>query len=208
MKLFVFICEQTHDDDFMITRTYFSRYAAAVVFWACFISLLTLHSAQADTSLGHYDPTANTANTLVSGIMSYVYWDKTVQSISFCSVDGPAQAIDGFLFQPPSALLKPYTVKTQTYTSQQLLKNPQLLKNCRVLYFAKTKDTIQQQIINQTSQVLSISENNPNCTIGSAFCIYTDKNHYRFKVNLSALYRSKIQVNSKVLSLAQLQDKE
>ena len=189
----------------MKKRSFLSRCDTVSLFWACYISMIAISSAQAAPTSGTHD---HTANALVSGIISYVYWDKTVDLIPFCSVDGPAEATDTTLFQPPSPLLKPYTIKTQTYTSQQLLKNPLLLKNCRVLYFAKTADDVQQQIINQTSQVLSISENNPNCTIGSSFCIYKDKNHYHFKVNLSALHRSKIQVNSKVLSLAQLQDKE
>lgn len=54
----------------------------------------------------------------------------------------------------------------------------------------------------QGRALLLISEQNPECAIGSAFCLITEQNQVRFSVNLDALTRSGVRVNPDVLMLA------
>ncbi|HII3200232.1 TPA: YfiR family protein, partial [Enterobacter kobei] len=49
---------------------------------------------------------------------------------------------------------------------------------------------------------LLISEQNPECVIGSAFCLIIERGQVRFSVNLDALSRSGVRVNPDVLMLA------
>ncbi|RVR11094.1 YfiR family protein, partial [Enterobacter hormaechei] len=58
------------------------------------------------------------------------------------------------------------------------------------------------QGILQGQALLLMSEQNPECVIGSAFCLIIEHNQVRFSVNLDALARSGVRVNPDVLMLA------
>lgn len=146
------------------------------------------------------------ANALVSGILSYTSWDSPLEQINFCIADGPAQFITPKIFTPPSPLIRPNNVKIFDIKMSEVLQNPLSLHNypCHVLYFVNTPDDLQQQFIQANlGRILTISENNTECIIGSAFCLYRgDNDRFNFKVNLTSLKKSNIRVNSKVLMLA------
>lgn len=149
----------------------------------------------------------NNADHLVSGIMSYTTWEYDLNKINVCIIDGPANFISSHIFNPPSPLIQPNTIKLFKLNADEILEKPFSLQetNCQVLYFVKTSDVVQQKIINRSlSSVLTISENNPECTIGSAFCLHRTNQHFKFQVNLHSLRQSKVKVNSKVLMLSQL----
>ncbi|MCH4246467.1 MAG: YfiR family protein [Acinetobacter populi] len=178
-------------------KSYFSK--AALLFS---LGLMPLHHAQA---------LPVNANHLVSGILSYVSWGTHLNQINFCVIDGPANFISSNIFSPTPQIIQPPNVKFFNYTTEQLLKpiasNPATY--CQVFYFVQTSDTVQQQIINHNPiKILTISENNPECSVGSSFCIYMAKNQYKFKVNLDSLKASQVRVNSKVLLLSQQQEEQ
>ncbi|MFX7253454.1 YfiR family protein, partial [Acinetobacter baumannii] len=50
--------------------------------------------------------------------------------------------------------------------------------------------------------LLSLSINNPECEVGSIFCLYNQNNYTTFKVNLDALSHSKVHIDPRVLLLA------
>ena len=54
------------------------------------------------------------------------------------------------------------------------------------------------------NSILSISENDSECSAGSAFCLQIDGDQASFKVNLDALARS-VRVHPNVLQLARKQ---
>lgn len=146
------------------------------------------------------------ANHLISGIMSYTTWESSQDQINFCKIDGSPKFISANIFNPTSPLIQPSNVKILNLESNELTSDPPSINNyhCDVLYFVNTDDHLQQKIISQTtSRHLSISENNPECTIGSSFCLYYRNQRFSFQVNLNSLKRSKIRVNSKVLMLSQ-----
>ena len=55
------------------------------------------------------------------------------------------------------------------------------------------------------NSILSISENDSECSAGSAFCLLIDGDQASFKVNLDALARSGVRVHPNVLQLARKQ---
>lgn len=168
---------------------------------SCLISMVVCASANAVV------PSYN-ANATTLGILSYVYWPAQLKQINFCVVDGVPQALERQSFVVPSPLLHPRQLYWNPVTSSQLLKNTNQLRACHVLYFVHSPDTVQQRLIsNATLGTLSLSENNKDCSIGSAFCVYQQSTRYMFKVNLSALSRSKVQINSKVMQLLQTQER-
>ena len=155
----------------------------------------------------HATPQQN-ANSLVSGILSYSNWNTQIEHLNFCIVDGPAKLITAQFFSVPSPLILPNHIKPIELKSSDIIQNPLTLHHtsCNILYFVNSNDKIQQQIINHTNYpALSISEQNSDCAIGSAFCLYRTASRYNFKVNLTSLKKSNVRVNSKVLMLADLE---
>ena len=149
------------------------------------------------------------ANALVSGILSYTTWNPNIAQLNFCIIDGPAKFISSHIFNPPSPLIKPNDIKIEMLSSPEILTTPEIVyrNECNVLYFVDTVDQIQQRILNyKYDGILTISEQNPECAIGSTFCLYRHADKYSFKVNLVSLKKSNIRVNSKVLMLANAEE--
>ncbi len=161
----------------------------------CCLSFMFLQNTHASSN----------ANQMISGILSYITWDSHLNQINFCVVDGTPKFISKNIFSPPSPLIQPTNIKVFSYTFEQLIQTPST--SCNVFYFVQTSDNQQQQIINSyPTKIVTISENNQDCSVGSSFCIYQSKNQYKFKVNLDALKKSQIRINSKVLLLSQQQE--
>lgn len=157
----------------------------------------------------HATTPPSNADRLVSGIMSYTSWDDEPEQINFCIVDGPAKFISTNIFNPPSLLLKPNKVQILHLKTHDIIDRSDSLyeQACNVLYFASTSDELQHKLLNNNhAKVLSISENNSECSIGSSFCLFKQNSKYHFKVNLNNLRSSRVRVNSKVLKLSQLGD--
>ena len=78
-------------------------------------------------------------------------------------------------------------------------------KSCDIVFFADQTPQQQQQLINtrRKPQLLSFSQHNLECEVGSSFCLYTKKDQSSaFKVNLDSLTHSKVRVDPRVLLLA------
>lgn len=87
-----------------------------------------------------------------------------------------------------------------------IVRNDQeaLAATCDAIYFGSESPAKQLELISQYQgrALLLISEQNPECVIGSAFCLIIDRGQVRFAVNLDALTRSGVRVNPDVLMLA------
>lgn len=91
------------------------------------------------------------------------------------------------------------------YSVKTLNDNHFVSTQCEAVFFSTTPPLQQQQLLNSTEGqgILSFSTNNPECEIGSTFCLYTTtRGSTSFKVNLDNLSRSKIRVDPRVLLLA------
>lgn len=161
------------------------------------INIISIETAYADSR-------AENANHLISGILSYTTWDNNLEQINFCVIDGVPNFMSKTIFSPPSPYIKPANIKLIYRTSEELLKTTSPQSTCHVYYFVSTADQIQQQLINvSVSKILTLSENNKDCAIGSAFCIFKAGHQYKFKVNLDSIKRSHIRINPKVLLLVE-----
>ncbi len=127
-------------------------------------------------------------------ILSYAKWNTATPSL--CVVDSSNSSVQF------ASLIKQSNYSFQVDSiSQDDLKR----KRCDAVFFSTTTPSIEQQLLNSSlnKTILSFSTNNPECEIGSTFCLHTSKSgNTLFKVNLDSLARSKVHVDPRVLLLA------
>ncbi|MBU4680411.1 YfiR family protein [Cedecea davisae] len=132
--------------------------------------------------------------TIVAGIVSYTRWPQLQGLPKLCIFSTAAYAAalgdknSDISFQP------------QIVKSADEALNAQ----CDGLYFGNESPQQQLQLIEryQTHPLLLIAEQNPQCIIGSAFCLNIHNDAVSFSVNLDALARSGVRVSPDVLLLA------
>lgn len=148
------------------------------------------------TVAGTQAETDKSVRSIVSGIVSYTRWPALSGQPKLCiyATSRYAQALsreDGH-----SEL--PYT--------PAIVHNDQeaLAAMCDAIYFGTESPAQQLDLISQYQgrALLLISEQNPECVIGSAFCLIIEDDRVRFSVNLDALSRSGVRVSPDVLMLA------
>ena len=140
--------------------------------------------------------TDKSVRSIVSGIVSYTRWPSLSGSPKLC------------IFASARYLQALSTVDGQSSLPYipVLVRTPQdaLTARCDGIYFGTESPERQVELISQYHRqpLLLISEHNPECIIGSAFCLITDEPRIRFSVNLDALSHSGVRVNPDVLMLA------
>lgn len=133
----------------------------------------------------------------VSGIISYTHWPITPTILRLCLV-------------PPSNYISALTHidivsdHTQLHVETLNFNVEQLIERCDVIYYGQVDPQLQHQVINLKNDkpLLTIAENNPNCEIGSAFCLNINSTPATFSLNLDILTRSGVRVQPNVLQLA------
>jgi len=139
----------------------------------------------------------HTVTTVVVGIISYARWPATPDPIRLCVI-APVQYAEG-LFDP-ILLTAARPIRTQRIE----LGNPQLATSCDVVYLGDVNVAQKQDFFHRISghSILSISEKDMECAVGSAFCLQISNDQAGFKVNLDSLARSGVRVHPNVLQLA------
>jgi len=137
----------------------------------------------------------NAVHDIVSGIVSYTRWPAPHDKPTLCIFSSSAYVSALSHGTPDAHPYLPVTVQNE----QQALA-----AKCDALYFGSETPEQQQQIINvfQSRPLLTMSEHNAECIIGSAFCLQMNSQKVTFSVNLDALSRSGVRVNPDVLMLA------
>ncbi len=138
---------------------------------------------------------------IVSGIVSYTRWPALNDKPTLCIFSSSAYVS---ALQKGDAETRPYNPVT--------VQNEQeaLASRCDALYFGLESPESQQAIVRQFAShpLLTLSEQNPDCAIGSAFCLQIRPQRVTFSVNLDALSRSGVRVNPDVLMLARNKEHE
>lgn len=139
----------------------------------------------------------HTVTTMVVGIISYARWPATPDPIRLC-VTAPVQYAEG-LFDP-ILLMAARPIKTLRIE----IDDPQLATSCDVVYLGEVNADQKQNFFHRISghSILSISEKDMECAVGSAFCLQISNDQAGFKVNLDSLARSGVRVHPNVLQLA------
>lgn len=136
-------------------------------------------------------PIASLYSTTFS-ILSYAKWNTPAPAI--CVVNNPPLAQQLQNSEPEHANYKISSIQT---------RDIQLLE-CQVFIFSTLSPKEEQHLLNTAVDfpALSISTNNIECEIGSAFCLYNRNQKIAFKINLASLTQSKVHIDPRVLLLA------
>ena len=131
---------------------------------------------------------------LTLSILSYSKWEN-VNTPTLCVIDNPSITTT---FQAYIQQLS-YNYRVQTVNIKDFSRS-----HCQAVYFSTTPPQQQQSLIQNYPyhSLLSLSINNPECEVGSIFCLYNQSNHTTFNVNLDALSHSKVHIDPRVLLLA------
>ena len=154
------------------------------------ISLCISHLAFSMT--GDEDVQVST-NKIVEGILSFSHWPRVEGQPLLCV----SKQVNYFNVQE--------SVGNPVYKVVTISNPTQFLSaGCDAIYFGRESVKEQNNIINSLTDrnVLTISENNPNCVAGAAFCLKRRQQIFKFLVNLDSLSRSGVRVNSDVLLLS------
>ena len=132
----------------------------------------------------------------VSGIVSYTRWPTTETVPTLCVFSSAHFA----------------TVLTDTRNEQDIPTFNAILiddvddfssSHCDAVYFGR--ESIQEQVgissLDPAHPLLTISEQNPECVDGSAFCLIFADKKVSFSVNLDSLFRTGVKVSPEVLML-------
>ncbi|MEL7696307.1 MULTISPECIES: YfiR family protein [Pantoea] len=166
----------------------FLRHICKIVFTVLILLLLIPHLAYAEIKDGK-------ANRIVSGIISFTQWR---------GLTGPPQLC---VFSSARHLSLPEKKPSPaaTFTVVYLTEASDLpTHRCDAVYFGDQTSQQQVALIQQFSgrAVLTLAENNADCTIGAAFCMIFQPDRTLFSVNLDSLARSGVRVSPDVLLLS------
>ena len=153
--------------------------------------------AQAQTPGSMADQRAKSVTQVVLGILSYARWPVEPAQLRLCVV-GPTEYTDDLVKGTTQATGRPVTVR------RLLADNPSIVDECDAVYIGKlTSDERSRLFASLTGRpVLSISESDDQCTVGSLFCLRVGDDQVSFEVNLDSVARSGVRIHPSVLQLS------
>ncbi|WP_246179523.1 YfiR family protein [Pandoraea aquatica] len=134
---------------------------------------------------------------VVLGIISFTRWPTTPAKVRLC-VAGTTDYARDLLTVQPTGSAPP--VEAQRISPLE----PAIGSLCDVLYVGAMSDIERRQVLANLAghPVLTISERNDSCTIGTMFCLNVDADRVTFDINLDTVARSGVRVHPNVLKLA------
>ncbi|WP_201194437.1 YfiR family protein [Pseudomonas fluorescens] len=153
--------------------------------------------AQAQTPPGMADQRAHSVTQVVLGILSYARWPVEPTQLRLCIV-GPTEYTDDLVKGTTQATGRPVTVR------RLLADNPSIVSECDALYIGKLTGEERSRLFASVTgrPVLSISESDDPCTVGSLFCLRVGDEQVSFEVNLDSVARSGVRIHPSVLQLS------
>ena len=153
--------------------------------------------AQSQAPAGMADQRAKSVTQVVLGILSYARWPIEPAQLRLCIV-GPTEYTDDLVKGTTLATGRPVTVQ------RLLADNPSIAGDCDAVYIGKlTQEERGRLFASLTGRpVLSISESDDQCTVGSLFCLRVSDDQVSFEVNLDSVARSGVRIHPSVLQLS------
>jgi hypothetical protein len=133
---------------------------------------------------------------VVVGILSYSRWPKPPNPVRLCVLGKPDYA--GTLIERTPALPgKPLAVHTLP------IDDAAVTTLCDAVYIGASSPGQLQSLYARIvgHPIVSIIEDDPECAVGSMFCLNVDQDQVAFKVNLDSVARSGVRVHPSVLQL-------
>lgn len=153
--------------------------------------------AQPETPISLADQRAKAVTQVVLGILSYARWPVEPAELRLCVV-GPTEYTDDLLKGATQSTGRPVQVQ------RLLASNPAIVSDCNALYLGKLTDEERSNLFQRLNgqPVLSISERDDRCTVGTLFCLRVGDEQVAFEVNLDSVARSGVRIHPSVLQLS------
>ncbi|MNN32349.1 hypothetical protein D3C81_1460700 [compost metagenome] len=154
-------------------------------------------SAQSQTPVSMADQRAKAVTQVVLGILSYARWPVEPVLLRLCLV-GPTEYTDDLVKGTTQATGRPVSVQ------RLLADNPSIASGCDAVYIGKLTGEERTRLFAALigHSVLSISESDDPCTVGSLFCLRVSDEQVSFEVNLDSVARSGVRIHPSVLQLS------
>ncbi|WP_339496205.1 YfiR family protein [Pseudomonas sp. RA_105y_Pfl2_P56] len=153
--------------------------------------------AQPQTPTGMAEQRARSVTKVVLGILSYARWPVEPAQLHLCIV-GPTEYTDDLVKGTTQATGRPVIVR------RLLADNPAIVSECDAVYIGKLTADERSRLFTSLigHPVLSISEGDDQCTVGSLFCLRVGDDQVAFEVNLDSVARSGVRIHPSVLQLS------
>ncbi len=170
------------------------KLVAAWLIWSCMTTAAAEHFVSDDL---HENMQAVT--NAVTGILGYARWPDPPEHLRLC-VTGPTEYADALL---QSGTLAPLW---ETTVPRVQSRDALLTSDCQALYIGVLSEQEKQQLFAriQDLAILTISEQDQTCAIGSMFCLNIGDGTTTFQINLDSVARSGIRIHPNVLRLGKL----
>jgi len=158
--------------------------------------LLSAHTyAENITPALEQEPDTVAVTRTVAGILRYARWPNSPASFNLCIT---GQARYASLLLQESQLAPDWSSSVMAASNTQ-----QLISTCQALYLGELDSATESRLFAQIQDqpILTISEDNPSCTLGSMFCLQTDNGSTSFQINLDSVARSGVRIHPQVLLL-------
>jgi hypothetical protein len=132
---------------------------------------------------------------VVMGIISYTRWPVEPPQLRLCVI-GPTDYADDLVANAAQPTGRPVR-------GIRLGPGESPGASCDIAYLGRLDEAERRQILGQLAghPVLSISERDESCTVGSMFCLQVRGAQVSFQINLDSVARSGVRVSPKVLQL-------
>ena len=162
-----------------------------------FCLLTGVAMAQPQMPAGMAEQRARSVTQVVLGILSYARWPVEPAQLRLCIV-GPTEYTDDLVKGTTQATGRPVAVR------RLLADNPAIVSECDAVYIGKLSGEARSQLISAINgkPVLSISEADDPCTVGSLFCLRVKDTQVAFDVNLDSVARSGVCIHPSVRQLS------
>ncbi len=159
--------------------------------------LTSVAVAQPQAPTGMAEQRAKSVTQVVLGILSYARWAVEPAQLRLCIV-GPTEYTDDLVKGTTQATGRPVVVR------RLLADNPAIVSECNAVYIGKLTADERSRLFAALigHPVLSISEADDQCTVGSLFCLRVGDEQVSFEVNLDSVARSGVRIHPSVLQLS------
>lgn len=132
---------------------------------------------------------------VVMGIISYTRWPVEPPQLRLCVI-GPADYADDLLEDAAQPSGRPVR-------GVRLGPGGSAGAECDIVYLGRLGEAEKRQVFAQLAghPVLSISEHDESCAVGSMFCLQVRGTEVSFQINLDSVARGGVRVSPKVLQL-------
>ncbi|MBJ9978401.1 YfiR family protein [Pseudomonas sp. S75] len=175
------------------------RRARSALSLAIVVLSLSAAAARADTAATAetVQQRARAVAQVVMGIFSYARWPVEPSPLRLCLI-GPTEYADELIRDEGQGATPAVQVR------RLLAGDPLVASACDAVYIGRLdhgqRDRLSQALLGQP--ILSISEAQDPCTVGSLFCLHVEGDQVGFMVNLDSVARSGLRIHPSVLQLS------